>query len=179
MAILVEYFDFIDHLGPLTLRFTTVMALRINCLIASSQLLLVPPTVPILVCVAMVNRGILKASANGTLQIYFPLLAVSSGCAEGAVRLAGGKNLMEGRVEVCHNETWWAVSGSSWDFRDATVVCKHLHYSANCKLNKSVLLNVSDDSNCMFFIFRGNPFVHCILWERQCHNTGSGFWMYW
>ena len=41
---------------------------------------------------------------------------------------------MEGRVEVCHNQIWWAVSGYSyWDFRDATVVCKHLHYPANCE----------------------------------------------
>ena len=42
---------------------------------------------------------------------------------------------MEGRVEVCHNQTWWAVSGSYyWDFTDATVVCRHLHYPANCEL---------------------------------------------
>ena len=41
---------------------------------------------------------------------------------------------MEGRVEVCHNQTWWAVSGSwYWNFNDATVVCRHLHYPANCK----------------------------------------------
>ena len=60
---------------------------------------------------------------------------VNSGCTEGDVRLAGGKTAMEGRVEVCHNQTWWAVSGSSsyWDYRDATVVCRHLHYPANCK----------------------------------------------
>ena len=62
------------------------------------------------------------------------LLVVNSGCTEGDVHLAGGETAMEGRVEVCHNQTWWAVQGSSyWDYRDATVVCRHLHYPANCK----------------------------------------------
>ena len=67
-------------------------------------------------------------------SIHFSSLVVDSGCTEGDVRLAGGETAMEGRVEVCHNQMWWAVSGSSnWDFRDATVVCRHLHYLANCK----------------------------------------------
>ena len=68
------------------------------------------------------------------LRVQFSSLVVNSGCTEGDVRLAGGETAMEGRVEVCHNQTWWAVRGSSyWDYRDATVVCKHLHYTANCK----------------------------------------------
>ena len=60
---------------------------------------------------------------------------VTSSCDEGDVHLAGGETEMEGRVEVCHNQTWWAVSGSSsyWDYRDATVVCRHLGYPANCE----------------------------------------------
>ena len=63
--------------------------------------------------------------------IYYHL--VTSSCTEGGVRLAGGETAMEGRVEVCHNQTWWAVSSWYWDYRDATVVCRHLHYPANCK----------------------------------------------
>ena len=66
---------------------------------------------------------------------------VDSGCTEGDVRLAGGETVMEGRVEVCHNQTWWAVSGSSyWDFSDATVVCRHLHYPANCECYNQLLI---------------------------------------
>ena len=61
-------------------------------------------------------------------------LAVNSGCAEGGVRLTGGESEREGIVEVCHNQTWWTVSTTSWDIRDATVVCKHLHYPSNSKL---------------------------------------------
>ena len=60
---------------------------------------------------------------------------VNTGCTEGDVRLAGGEAAMEGRVEVYHNLTWWAVSGSSyyWDYNDTTVVCRRLQYPANCK----------------------------------------------
>ena len=59
---------------------------------------------------------------------------VTSSCTEGDVRLAGGETGMEGRVEVCHNQIWWAVSGYwYWDFNDATVVCRHLGYPADCK----------------------------------------------
>ena len=54
---------------------------------------------------------------------------------DGDVHLTGGDSEMEGRVEVCHNQIWWAVSSSPsyWDYRDATVVCRHLNYPANCK----------------------------------------------
>ena len=67
--------------------------------------------------------------------VYTSYHSVNSGCTEGGVRLAGGETAMEGRVEICHNQIWWAVSGytSYWDFDDATVVCRHLHYPANCK----------------------------------------------
>ena len=71
---------------------------------------------------------------NASLDFLLPPPVVNSTCAEGGVRLAGGRTEMEGRVEVCHNQVWWAVSGSSWDIRDATVVCRHLHYPSNCKL---------------------------------------------
>ena len=67
--------------------------------------------------------------------VYTSYHSVNSDCTEGGVRLAGGETAMEGRMEICHNQTWWAVSGYSyyWDFDDATVVCRHLHYPANCK----------------------------------------------
>ena len=69
---------------------------------------------------------------------------------------------MEGRVEVCQNQTWWAVGGSSyWDFRDATVVCRHLHYPANCEYYQ-----LSTDRNSSF-VCRG---LQLIL-----SNTGLGF----
>ena len=82
----------------------------------------------------MVSRFCCLFSVSRIEYTLFSLV-VNSDCTEGGVRLAGGEAAMEGRVEVCHNQTWWAVSGSSsyWDYNDTTVVCRHLGYQADCK----------------------------------------------
>ena len=47
-------------------------------------------------------------------------------CSNGEVKLVGGVNEYEGRVEICINKVWGTVCYSSWDVRDARVVCRQL-----------------------------------------------------
>ncbi|XP_066277067.1 lysyl oxidase homolog 4-like isoform X1 [Branchiostoma lanceolatum] len=46
------------------------------------------------------------------------------------VRLKGGANTGEGRVEIYYNRQWGTVCGQSWDVKQASVVCRELGYGS-------------------------------------------------
>ena len=54
--------------------------------------------------------------------------AGTSTCSDGEVRLAGGMNGSEGRVEICYNGVWGSVCANGWDQVDANLVCAQLGY---------------------------------------------------
>ena len=49
-------------------------------------------------------------------------------CIDGHLRLAGGKDVTEGRVEICNNGVWGTVYDGNWDSLDASVVCRQLGF---------------------------------------------------
>ena len=51
---------------------------------------------------------------------------LASNCTEGTLRLVGGTNLAEGRVEICINNAWGTVCDYGFTKEDALVACRQL-----------------------------------------------------
>ena len=55
-------------------------------------------------------------------------------CNDGALRLMGGDNPLEGRVEICINNAWGTICDSTFDQDDADVICRQLGVIHNGKI---------------------------------------------
>ena len=51
-------------------------------------------------------------------------------CTNGDIRLRGGTNRFEGRVEICINNQWGTVCDDAWGTADANVARKQLGFAA-------------------------------------------------
>ena len=75
-------------------------------------------------------------TCNSTSMLQVVLILVVSNiildCTEGDIRLVGGSNVYEGRVEVCHNDVWRAVCDDGqhggWGRNNGIVACRQLGY---------------------------------------------------
>ena len=75
--------------------------------------------------------GIQTLVSNPYTNINLYLLAnlhTDPPCTESTIRLTGGQDKHEGRVEVCSNGVWGTICGGLWDYNDTTVVCRQLGY---------------------------------------------------
>ena len=59
---------------------------------------------------------------------------IDTPCNDTNIRLTGGWDGREGRVEVCFGGQWGTVCNNSWDTNDAAVVCRQLGIASQGKL---------------------------------------------
>ena len=60
-------------------------------------------------------------------------MSAIAACNNTAIRLVGGRNDMEGRVEVCFQRQWGTVCNNSWNTKDAVVACRQLGLTSESK----------------------------------------------
>ena len=63
-----------------------------------------------------------------SIKLYI-VNSTGSVCTYGEVRLVGGNDEYEGRVEVCVENGWHTVCDDGWGAEEAKVVCHQLGYS--------------------------------------------------
>ena len=60
---------------------------------------------------------------------YCSVTVIDVICSIGDVRLVGGSNPMEGRLEVCFYNQWGSLCSESWSANEANVACRQLGYA--------------------------------------------------
>ncbi len=66
-------------------------------------------------------------------QFFNFLSIITIGCNENDLRLVGGADRAQGRVEMCFQQRWGSVCSDSWDNQAAAVVCRQLGLTNECE----------------------------------------------
>lgn len=87
-----------------------------------------------------------------------------------SVRLVGGPDAREGRVEAFFSGVWSLVCGAGWDMSDAEVVCQSLGYGGASAY--SVNLTIVNQANNTVWLSG----VRCIGNETSLSECAHGGW---
>ena len=99
------------------------------------------------------SRAMYSAFFVALLCVVHPLLVF--GLRDGDVRLAGGTQQNEGRVEVYYNDQWGTICDDNWSIADGTVVCRLLGYSGAAQVSYNAAFGPGagpiwlDELNCL------------------------------
>ena len=90
----------------------------------------------LLTFVAFVSLLLAQNGGKGLiLFVVFKNYIIESACPGGSgttsIRLVGGTQGREGRVEFCYNNQWGTVCDDYWGTLDAKVVCRQIGYSTD------------------------------------------------
>uniref|UniRef100_A0AAG5D0X4 Scavenger receptor class A n=1 Tax=Anopheles atroparvus TaxID=41427 RepID=A0AAG5D0X4_ANOAO len=91
-----------------------------------------------------------------------------------AVRLAGGPNDREGRVEINYLGTWGTVCDDDFGVREARVICRQLGYNGTAEVRKNVYPPGSGQIWLDQVACNGTEksIEHCVHWHWGQHNCG-------